>query len=217
MLLKHLILVISFQVGNLVTLLGNGLLLKITRSKYVTRFGGKTSILLKCRFNLFNSIFFHRRVAALEAKQQEQSPKSFAHGGNRTSKASNIPTKGMSKEDQSIAERLQKLKEDPLPSKEMKTLAAHVLIMYNIHHLKKTSVNFIFSSESVASEEEIESRLAALKAPSQPLPSLKEMEDRLAVLRGQPMPSQAPPPVREKKQFLLVFSISEFTTQPCIE
>lgn len=104
----------------------------------------------------------------------------------------------MSKEDQSIAERLQKLKEDPLPSKKSKILAAHVLIIYNIHHLKKTSVNFTFSPESVASEKEIESRLAALKAPSQPLPSLKEMEDRLAVLRGQPLPSQAPPPVREK-------------------
>lgn len=51
------------------------------------------------------------------------------------------------------------------------------------------------SLEKAQSEREIESRLAALKTPSQPVPSVQEMEDRLAVLRGQPPPSQAPPPV----------------------
>uniref|UniRef100_A0A671XFJ9 Zinc finger, FYVE domain containing 19 n=1 Tax=Sparus aurata TaxID=8175 RepID=A0A671XFJ9_SPAAU len=86
---------------------------------------------------------YKKRVAAFEAKQQGQS----TH-----------------KEDQAIAERLQKLKEDSV-------------------------------SKSVPSEKELESRLAALKAPSQPVPSAREMEDRLAVLRGVPPPSQAPPPV----------------------
>ncbi|XP_011614668.1 abscission/NoCut checkpoint regulator isoform X2 [Takifugu rubripes] len=107
---------------------------------------------------------YKKRVAALEAKQQSQSTTSFAHGGSKNNKLNTPPTKGMSKEDQVIAERLQRLKDDALPKK-------------------------------AQSEREIESRLAALKTPSQPVPSVQEMEDRLAVLRGQPPPSQAPPPM----------------------
>lgn len=109
---------------------------------------------------------YKKRVAALEAKQQAQSTKSFAHGSSKSNNAITPPTKGMSKEDHAIAQRLQRLKEDTLPKK-------------------------------ATSESEIESRLAALKSPSQPVPSVQEMEDRLAALRGQPPPSQAPPPVHK--------------------
>lgn len=106
-------------------------------------------------------------MAAYEAKQtgHPSQPQKW-NSGNRNGKEGLLPTRGLSEEDQAIAERLQRLKADTKP-------------------------------KSIPSEKEIESRLAALKAPSQPVPTLGEMEDRLAVLRGQPPPSQAPPPVHK--------------------
>lgn len=147
-------------------------------------------------------LFLHRRVAAYEAKQQNQSSKSLAHEGNTKSKVDHVPYKGLSKEDQAIAERLQKLKEDTKPS-------TYIINPMQIIHIAAVIPfflcfgkfywwrSFCLYLESIPSEREIESRLAALRAPSQPVPSLGQMQDRLAVLKGQTPQSQAPPPVRK--------------------
>ncbi|CAL1574982.1 unnamed protein product [Knipowitschia caucasica] len=108
---------------------------------------------------------YKRRVAALETRQQGQAAQ--AQGGSMNPILTPPIPKGLSKEDQEIALRLQKLKQDaPTP-------------------------------KSIPSDKELDARLAVLKAPSKPVPSAKEMEDRLAALQGLSPPSQAPPPVHK--------------------
>uniref|UniRef100_A0A8C9AHW8 Zinc finger FYVE-type containing 19 n=1 Tax=Prolemur simus TaxID=1328070 RepID=A0A8C9AHW8_PROSS len=87
-----------------------------------------------------------RRVAALEAKQKPSTPQS----------------KGLTQQDQVIAERLARLRQENKP-------------------------------KLVASQAEIEARLAALKdEPQGSIPSTQEMEARLAALQDRVPPSQTP-------------------------
>uniref|UniRef100_A0A673TSZ5 Zinc finger FYVE-type containing 19 n=1 Tax=Suricata suricatta TaxID=37032 RepID=A0A673TSZ5_SURSU len=101
-----------------------------------------------------------RRVAALEAKQKPSTPQS----------------RGLTQQDQVIAERLAQLRQQNKP-------------------------------KSVASQAEIEARLAALKNETQgSIPSTQETEARLAALQGRVPPSQMsraahqPPDTRTQAQ-----------------
>ncbi|XP_078419151.1 abscission/NoCut checkpoint regulator isoform X2 [Cetorhinus maximus] len=104
---------------------------------------------------------YKKRVAALEAKQQEQTS---AHKSGNQAPSMASKYQGLSKEDQAIAERLEKLKEETKP----KSIPSQQAIELRLAALKKEALR--------------------------PIPSTVEMEDRLALLKGQTPPSQAPKP-----------------------
>ncbi|KAM3920538.1 abscission/NoCut checkpoint regulator [Leptodactylus fuscus] len=103
---------------------------------------------------------YKKRMAALEAKQSQQKEMQRGHG------ASGNPTKyqGLSPEDQAIAERLAKLKQETKP----KVIPSTAEIESRIEALRKETQPHA--------------------------PSLQEMEDRLAALQGRVPPSRASKP-----------------------
>lgn len=120
-----------------------------------------------------------RRVAALEAKQKSHTPRSQV----------------LSQQDQVIAERLARLRQENKPSEWRQAGWPEG------HHpgLQGLGVLWILQgspmpiAESVPSQAEIEARLAALRdEPQGSIPSTKEMETRLAALQGRVPPSHTP-------------------------
>lgn len=122
-----------------------------------------------------------RRVATLEAKQKP-SPQS----------------QGLSQQDQVIAERLARLRQENKPSEwgEAGWPERHSLELLGLGCSGPYPDLPMPIAESVPSQAEIEARLAALKdEPRGPITSIQEMETRLAALKGRVPPSQTPRPV----------------------
>ncbi|XP_043327435.1 abscission/NoCut checkpoint regulator isoform X1 [Cervus elaphus] len=118
---------------------------------------------------------YKKRVAALEAKQKPSTPQS----------------RGLTQQDQVIAERLARLRQENKPSEQaQKRHHPGLLGVGSLWTLQGFSMPF---AESVPSQAEIEARLAALRdAPQGPVPSTQEMVARLAVLQGRVPSSQGP-------------------------